>query len=261
MDPILTPLLLANAPTLFSLISDYLIARKDRKDAVGVDDFRTWLKSDALPALMGQSDVILGQLLAMRSSNDGRLNKIDEHLVAIRALLSERLPPTETDLWDKLADLDRRILESLFNASKASEHAAFDLPWLGVNSKATAAEIKDATRLLEHEGWLKIHEYSNPGGYRVELTADGFVFAWRMVDRAEFDQAMKGVLSALPGDRQMKNLGLIAKEADISPALALWLTSSWEARGYLSIEHVTGQAGTARIKGVSPSFLRKFRPS
>lgn len=237
-----------------SLAADFLKVRQERGESHDAAAFQEWLRRDAFPQLLAQSDHTLRSVISLKATQQERYDELLDHVLAIRRAVVE---PKPTDEWSALSDVDRGILMHVYEKSRDDPFEHCSEEELEKALKTDGAIVAKSARYLAERGWLKHAEWA--GGWSVAPQAAGVCLAWEVADAQEYADAIGRLAKALPAHDETERLRTLAEETDVSIGLTYFVISQWAQQNHLTFEDNAAPYDGALIYNVREAFLRSTR--
>lgn len=237
-----------------SLAADFLKLRLERGESCDSIAFQNWLKNEAFPQLLEQSDQTLRSLISLKASQHERYNELLDHVVAIRRAVVE---PTAADEWSRFGDVDRGLLMHVYEKVRDDPLQHVDVEELETALQANEDVLVRSARYLSERCLVKLAEWS--GSWSIAPQSAGVCLAWAAVHAQEYAAAIARVVEALPPPGDATRLCTLVADADVPAGLAYFLVCEWARQDRLSFEDDASPYDGALIHNVREVFLRSIR--
>jgi hypothetical protein len=234
-----------------SLVADFLKLRQERGESIDAKAFQDWLKHEAFPQLLADSNQTLQSVISLKADHHERYDELLHHVLAIRRAVAG---PTPADEWSALSELERGLLTHVYQQSRDDPLIHADEEELQVALQTDEATIAKCARYLSERGWLNYSEHS--GGSSISPQPAGVILAWAMSAPREHQGAIDRLARSLPSDDEADHLGTLAETADVPLGLTYFVISFWAQQGHLTFDDDASPFDGGLVHHVRETFRR-----
>lgn len=240
---------------LATLAAQYLKEKSDIRAEASADDFRRWLKDEAMPLMESQAAAIFHVVVSAKVENRERFERLELLLEEIRDGLAT-YPGMR--VWRSLSDLERAMLTLAYQEAETTIDFdnSIDCNALATKLQVSADDTWRAAKLLQDHKLVQLQPLS--GGCRaVRCTYQGISLAWTALRKGERVAGERRLVAALPEGSKSARLRDLSQYAAVPPGLTWVALQEWEAAGFLKIRRYDAARDHATIYGVTEKLRRE----